>query len=202
MPPSRGIERASWLIGLPAAVLAIGAGAGPSAQTPAQIAVREGEAVFLEIGKSLGLFTERSFFLRAGALSRRFGLSPRVAAGASASEALALARFGAALPLEALRDYCSPFAPDEARAKKAEAMIRALRELGIPDVAEFARLPAEALPARFGSAGLELQRVVRGEHQFPWPALRLPERILEQARHEPWRQEVAMNLFRRAGVVR
>lgn len=44
MPPSRSIERASWLIGLPAAVLAIGAGAGPSAQTPAQIAVREGLA--------------------------------------------------------------------------------------------------------------------------------------------------------------
>ena len=44
MPRSCRIERASWLAGLAGAALAISAGAGLSAQTPAQIAVREGVA--------------------------------------------------------------------------------------------------------------------------------------------------------------
>ena len=44
MPRSCRIERASLLAGLAGAALAISAGAGPSAQTPAQIAVREGLA--------------------------------------------------------------------------------------------------------------------------------------------------------------
>ena len=44
MPRSCRIERASVLAGLTGAALAISAGAGPSAQTPAQIAVREGLA--------------------------------------------------------------------------------------------------------------------------------------------------------------
>jgi len=44
MPRSCRIERASLLTGLAAAALAISAGAGPSAQTPPQIAVREGLA--------------------------------------------------------------------------------------------------------------------------------------------------------------
>jgi len=44
MPRSCRIERASLLAGLAGAALAISAGAGPSAQTPAEIAVREGLA--------------------------------------------------------------------------------------------------------------------------------------------------------------
>ena len=44
MPRSCRIERASLLAGLAGAALAISAGAAPSAQTPAQIAVREGLA--------------------------------------------------------------------------------------------------------------------------------------------------------------
>src|SRR5688572_28963345 len=79
-----------------------------------QIAIREGEAVFLEIGKCLSLFSEEGLAARVQVLAKRFGMSVSIGFAGSPGEALALARFPEAqeahrLPLEAMQDCLSPF---------------------------------------------------------------------------------------------
>src|SRR4051794_28508367 len=59
------------------------------------IAVNPGEAIFMDITRSLSLFSEESFLARLKVLGRRIGkgLSYRVAIAESASAALAMAKY-------------------------------------------------------------------------------------------------------------
>jgi protein ImuB len=146
-----------------------------------QIAVREGEAIFLEVGKSHLLFSEEGLRRRMEVLARRFELKVSMGFGDSAGEALAIARCGAAaaLPLRALRDFASPFARDEELEKQAIDVVRKLGMLGFRGLEDFRRFPSAGLASRFGQVASLLSARVRGEQECSWPEFRRAEQVCE-----------------------
>ena len=155
-----------------------------------QIAVRKGEAVFLEISRSRNLFTERSIAARLLALGSRFGVQAQVTIENSAALALAMARYSGtsagsdSLPLEALECFLDPFqdlSPDSARS--LQQLLVALQQLGISTVGDFCRLPSSGFPARFGKQGAALISQVRAAQLVDltaWPGFHRVEKITEE----------------------
>lgn len=149
-----------------------------------QLAVREDDALFLDITRSLSLFTEEGFLLRLSALAERFGAKPRISLASDAPVALATARFSVTqarkLPIEALLDYASPFRHHEELAGRVGKIIETLKRLGITTLDDFARLPGGTLASRFGAEGVELSARIQGTAAFAWPTFRPEEKISEK----------------------
>lgn len=147
-----------------------------------QVAVRPGDAVFVETGRSRGLFGTENLRLRLQALAGRFPapVAPRLGAGAHAAEALARARFGASLPLEAFECYASPFKADEEIAQQMRVLGAALRELGVADLDAFLALPFQHLGERFGPNAALLRERIAGRLDMAWPRF-TPAARLEEA---------------------
>ena len=138
-----------------------------------QVALRPGEAVFLESGKSSWLYSSQGLESRLKILAARYQRGARLCFGQSAAEALALARFQKSqaldLPLEALLDYASPFHADSEVESHLGPLLGALKDLGFKDLGGLARLKRQHLGARFGpDAALLLERV-EGGGGMAWP---------------------------------
>lgn len=148
-----------------------------------QVALRSGEAVLLETGKSRHLYGQASLGLRLQRLARRAGADCRLRFGASPAEALALARYGATdpaqLPLEALGDYASPFLHDEGAQQLALSLARPLRALGLGRLGDLLALPPQSLGSRFGPQAPILQQRVAGDWDMGWPRYEKKERPTE-----------------------
>lgn len=137
-----------------------------------QVALRAGQAVFVEIGRSRWLGQKQSLPARLEWTARRYG-NCRLAFGRHAGEALALARWKAAaveaLPLDALQDYASPFMKDEMVAEQIAAMAWALRSLGLRTLGDFLALPEKSIGERFGADAALLRERVMGYSGMAWP---------------------------------
>lgn len=150
-----------------------------------QIALRPGEAVFLEIGRSSRLFSEAGFRRRLERLARAFGLQGRIAIADDPPTALALARFPSCsgkrdLPLEALRDYAHPFFGDSDVLKKVARAIEIFRALGMRRIGDFLAIPPSGMASRFGREAVEFSARVHGTLQTAWPEFRPIEKVLER----------------------
>ncbi len=151
------------------------------------VAVREGEAIFLDMTASLHLFQQETFARRLQALSRRFGLAPRVSSADDAPTALALARTSIRnlrdLPLDSLTDFLSPFEPignQPPLARQARKLVDIFATLGFGTLDDFLRIPTEMLASRFGKDGVQAAELVRKRRTESWPVFRLPEVIQER----------------------
>ena len=151
------------------------------------VAVREGEAIFLDMTASLHLFQQETFARRLQALSRRFGLAPRVSSADDAPTALALARTSIRnlrdLPLDSLTDFLSPFEPignHPPLARQARKLIDLFATLGFGTLDDFLRIPTDMLASRFGKDGVQAGELVRKRRTDAWPVFRLPEIIQER----------------------
>lgn len=153
-----------------------------------QVSVREGEAVFLEIGGSLHLFREETILARLSVLAQRFGIMPQLGVASDAPTALAMARFGfnkrELLPLASLLDYAMPFERDLEAEAKLKRMVETLQMLGLRSLEDFVRLPAKTITSRFGELGLEVSRRVYesflGHLDLVWPRFHPAEMISER----------------------
>ncbi len=149
-----------------------------------QIAVRESEAIFIEIGKCQALYSERSFLFRAQVLSRRFGWDARVTISDDIPSALALARHAKAsvdsLPVESLVDFADPFGVDPKGRASIGALVEAVQRLGIETLAEFKTIPSQSLPSRFGSLSLLCRQRLENASHLPWPTWSPPEHFEEK----------------------
>lgn len=147
-----------------------------------QVALRAGEAVFLEVGRSRLLQQRATLEMRLLWLGRRYGQA-RLAFGRHAAEALALARHGAkessALPLDALHDYASPFLADTEAASQVASMLFALRSLGLRKLSDFLQLPRHSIGERFGADAAMLRERVEGEFGMAWPRFEPAPKIEE-----------------------
>lgn len=148
-----------------------------------QIAIREGEAIFLELWGSRKLFTPTMIEKRLQVLAKRFGLQVTIAFSDSPGMALAKARYGSeyshTLPVEALQEIVSPFEFDEHLQKKLRFMIHNIRTLGVYNLEQFLSLSPKALALRFGKEGAEVSRWIHEARYAPWPRFTIPERICE-----------------------
>ncbi len=156
-----------------------------------QIAVRKGQAIFLEITKCRQLYSEDTLAYRIQSLIQRFDRklweTCRIAFARDAATALACARFAQRsaekLPLTAFSDYLSPFRVDRDLEKLCTKIISSLKKLGIDDLGQFARLPLSSLPSRFSKEGLQLgARIQMAFHEGlgdAWPAFQPAEVISE-----------------------
>lgn len=154
-----------------------------------QIAIRPGEAVFLEVGGSRKLFSEAGIEARLKILAQRvLGVSVRVCVSDTAATALAGARYPdyartrdlKRLPLQALQDYAHPFLWDPDTEKRVLRIICILESLGIHDLGGFARLPRESLASRLGKEAVTLMARVWGDLEIAWPGFHPLPSIVER----------------------
>ena len=105
------------------------------------MAVRPGEAVFLDLTAVRNQHAASTLALKLGSLARRFGYLSRIAFAEDAPTALALTRFQAEkkqeLPIEALLAYAQPFRDDPELEKEVWQLISMIRLLGIRDLEGF-----------------------------------------------------------------
>ncbi|MCM2322770.1 MAG: hypothetical protein NDJ90_05875, partial [Oligoflexia bacterium] len=161
------------------------------------VALREGEAVFLDITACGKLYSEERLRARLLALGRRFvpgAGACRVAIARDAATALALARFGLGgedsaeawrrLPLLALRDFASPFAgggQEREAVKNVERILGLLAALGVRTLGDVAALPPASLAQRLGKDSVELSARLRGELGRAWPGFHPEPQLIERA---------------------
>lgn len=150
-----------------------------------QIALRRKEAVFIEIGKALKLYSEEDFLAKATKLLVEFGEVGRVRLAKNAPQAIALAKYNAAegdlLPLDALKELCDPFDRDRLVQPAIEKIIEAFRDLGVRNLGAFRRLPVSSLITRFGPLGRLCWQRANGEDSFAWPRWAPAEVITEKS---------------------
>jgi protein ImuB len=153
-----------------------------------QVALRPREAVFLETGKNRLIHEPAALARRLTWLAARYGEDPRLAQGAHAAEALALARHGAAsvaeLPMEALLDYASPFLHMESVDDWLGPMIAALQSLGLDRLGGLLRLPQHSVGERFGADAAMLRERVGGFLEMAWPRFEMPRLMQEREEFE------------------
>jgi protein ImuB len=172
----------SLLYSNPAPLLTI---AEASLQWTPQIAISH-EAVFLEIGKCRKLYREPALLSRLRALNQQLGFKPKVAIANDLPTALAMARFQVPrrelLPVEALSDYFSPWAPTDT----LHLMISLLKKVGVDRLVDFLKLPAASLSSRFGKEGVLVIQKINQAARLPWPLYVLPEIIVEKMALDPF----------------
>ncbi len=147
--------------------------------TPSLYLARKDTALFLEIGASVHLFSEKTIQSEVGQLLQDLQLQAQVAVADSLLHSLILARYGSlhpqVLPLSCLLDYLDPLTQETPeRRKECETMIDALRSLGISRVAQFLKLPVRELAPRFGVMSLQVRERLLGGWEVLAP-LWLPE---------------------------
>lgn len=135
------------------------------------------EAVFLEVEASQRLFSLEQCLTRIGEILATFALKARVSHANDLPTALAFARHAVSgrerLPVEALSDYLSPFAPTEFSPAPL------LRRLGIQSLGEFLAIPIAELPSRFGKDGAHAYGKVIEAKRIAWPRFSPPEKMRE-----------------------
>lgn len=149
-----------------------------------QVALRQPDAVFIEIGKCRKLYSEDSFIARVKVLLRRFSIEGKIAISDDIPSALAIARFQCPstdeLPIEALTDFGDPFGTDETGRKSISKMIESLRRLGIETIGTLKTIPSSHIPSRFGSLGLYCRQRIEDASMLPWPHWEPPQKYIER----------------------
>jgi protein ImuB len=141
-----------------------------------KIGIRKYGALFLEIGRSLNLFSEETIRARIIILSRRLGLVVKVTFAEHPCVSLAKAYYPefekaedfGLLPMDAAIYFLDPFVVTEDRIKKAQLFIGTMRRLGIRQFAEFLRLPSQSLRSRFGEIAVQIYSYAKGSAEPAW----------------------------------
>ncbi|MGZ6290346.1 MAG: hypothetical protein ACXWQO_19310, partial [Bdellovibrionota bacterium] len=137
------------------------------------------EAVFVEVAGSLQLFSLEQCFIRLQEIVETFGLKATISSATDLPSALAFARYGISvrerLPLEALSDYLSPFAPSDFSPASL------LRKLGLNTLGDFLQIPLREIPSRFGKDGSHAYAKIFDAKRIAWPRFVPPARIEEKA---------------------
>lgn len=156
-----------------------------------QIALREPNAIFLEIGRCKKIYSEATFLARAQVLLRRFNCSAKIALSDRIPTALSFAQYGVSevdsLPIEAILNFMEPFndrmttrgSQQKENLKRGEKMVDAFKRLGIHHLSEFKKLPTQQFPSRFGSLGLYCRQQVESQQPDLWPYWIPPEHWFE-----------------------
>lgn len=146
-----------------------------------QIAIREPDAVFLEIGKSRRLFNEETFLSRLRIILKRFNLNATVEIADSLPHAYTFSKYKvkttAELPLEALQDFLDP--TGSKKELDMSSAIQSLKQLGIQNAGEFLKIPVKQISSRFGQNALICRYRLLDEMNSPWPQWKAPEKITE-----------------------
>jgi hypothetical protein len=156
-----------------------------------QVALRGQEAVFVEVAHSRWVLGGGDAAkARVLSLARRLGPEPhRLGWGNNAAEAWARARWGggtegaelAALPMDALQAYASPFQEDPQSAEAVTALAGGFKALGLLRLGDLDRLPQRTLETRFGPQAAILRARFLGAWDMAWPAFQPPAQVEEWA---------------------
>jgi hypothetical protein len=149
-----------------------------------QICVRKDRAIFIEIGKCSGLYSELSFLARAQILLRRSGHSAQIKIANDITDSLTLAKYQCQrvedLPLPALIEFSDPFDRDLVLQKSILNFLSSFQDLGIKTLGQFKKIPASDLIARFGVIGRHCHSRTHFLEPIQWPLWKPEEVILER----------------------
>lgn len=137
------------------------------------------EAVFLEISRCQGLYSEAEFLRRVEVLAKHLGYSLAIAIADDIPTSLAFARYQRSrkedLPISALRDYLSPFSGNNS----LDSMLALLQRLGLRNLGNFLHLSPAEISQRFGKVGILVHERVREAANLAWPRYEFPEQVQE-----------------------
>lgn len=154
-----------------------------------QICMRDGEAVFIEIGKCHRLYSEDGFRARIQVVLRRLGLEASIAIADDIPQALLRAKYNRydveSLPLTALIEVADPFNKDYIGQKYVNKMILAFTDLGIKTLGQFKKIPMADLTSRFGAIGILCRERALSAKNMPWPLWK-PEEIIQEKSEFPY----------------
>jgi protein ImuB len=149
-----------------------------------QICFRGKEALFIEYGKCLKIYSEEGFFSRLQVILRRLGLSAQIAKGQDIPDSFVLAKYQKSnldsLPLDALVDLADPLNRDPVAQKYISKMVLNFSDLGIRTLKEFRKIPSQELVSRFGPVAALCQQRLKSESTVPWPVWKPEEKIFEK----------------------
>jgi len=152
-----------------------------------QIALRDQEAIFMEVSKSMRLYRAESLTCRVQAHLRQFGLQARTALADDPATALSFARYfvrggrKGELPTLTLLDYVSPFRRLDATEKNLFLRkIQLLERLGVRTLGRFLALPEKTIVNHLGGQMLTVYDAVQSSRDCPWPYFKPKEKVCEQ----------------------
>ncbi len=141
-------------------------------------------AIFIEIEKCRRLYSEAGFLARCQVLLKRLRLEAHVAIGDDISEAFVMAKYRTSmidiLPLSALADLTDPFEKEPVIQENILKMVKAFKNLGINNIAQFRNIPLSELIARFGAISVLCMQKLRKEVVTPWSYWKPEEVIVEK----------------------
>ncbi len=155
------------------------------------IALRRHEprAIFLEVGRCMALYSERSLELRIQSLLREWKLTPeqfRLAKASSLPRAWLSARQGIradkidSTPISMIDDIIDPLGEYPEERGRVRAMAETLFTLGIRRIGNLKKLPPDSAASRFGERFERLLRNLEETDTFTWERFRGTERFLER----------------------
>ncbi len=162
-----------------------------------QVALRDGDAVFVELAGSHRLFGEARLLAGLRVLARRLvpGAPLSLGWGAQPGEALARACHDPAaraegparlpldaLPLQSLQAYAAPFGEDDEVRCQVQALLAALAALGLRSLGDFMDLPAQGWGERFGPHAAALRERLEGRMAVAWPRFSPARRLRRSPR--------------------
>jgi hypothetical protein len=180
-----------------------------------QVAVRggvaggEGDAIFIEVSKSMGLYSLDTLIHRIRTHLTRWippeeqSHSVLWATGEDAAVALAKARYRknrkGELPVTALLDFVSPFsALDEKEERRWQKKIFLLERLGVSSIGQFLALPEKSMVNHLGGEMLSVYDAVKDSSEVPWPFFHPQETVKEVLSLEE--QNVSADISALAGL--
>ena len=146
--------------------------------------LRSNQALFLEIGKCKGLYSEEAFVRRTYATLHKLGLKVKIGIAHDIPTALSFAVYGKseklALPIDALRFYANPLGDQEDLEKSMIKIILILKDLGMRCLRDFLNIPQAELSSRFGSLGQICFLRLQGLSEILWRPFVLSELVSER----------------------
>jgi protein ImuB len=149
-----------------------------------QIMVSGSRALFLEVSKCRGLYSEERLLKWTRLTLQRLNVGAQVAVADDVPTALSFAFFKMVdknlLPIEALRFFADPLSESPQETRATQDMITNLRRLGVCTLLECSRLSVREVSSRFGSLGLTALFRVLGQCQVVWRHFVPSERFVEK----------------------
>ena len=148
-----------------------------------RVAVREGEAIFLDMRGCASLNNDINLSRKLAVLLKRFNLNARVVFSTDAPTAFAKAICQCSkedFPIEAINAYISPFSVDEQESRKISTLLTFLSLLGLNKLNEIFNIDTGALVLRFGKIADKFVRNYNQPKTINWPLFKVSEKIIEQ----------------------
>lgn len=146
-------------------------------------------AVFIDIKKSLSLFSKESLLVKSKITALRLGVQVKQAISPDVPSSYVFAKYQCQdllkLPISCCTDFLDPMGSATIQQSVLQSMISTLEVLGVQTIQDFLLLPSHSLKSRFGPISQNLLLHIQNGNMLPWAQYEPPKIITEQHTFSP-----------------